>query len=122
MAATLDHRPRPGSETSRSCPALGLREARPGQTAREVGGGEPAPNAQEAAWEGGAAPRSRRERQAPPPAGRAPFVLQRPEDWVCVVRTGKGSHRRPTSLPFVLDTSPTLRENVEKMVIIASFY
>ena len=122
MAATLDRRPRPASETSRSGRALGLREARPGQPAREVGGGERAPVAQEAAWEGGAAPRSRRERQAPPPAGRAPFVLQRPEDWVFGVRTGKGSHRRQISLPFILGTYPTLRENVEKMVIIASFY
>lgn len=97
MAATLDRRPRPASETSRSGRALGLLEARPGQTAREAGGRERAPNAQEAAWEGGAAPRSRRERQAPPPAGRAPLVFQRPENWVFGVRTGKGS--RQTSLP-----------------------
>ena len=42
VAATLDSCPRPASETSRSGRALGLREARPGQPAREVGGGEKA--------------------------------------------------------------------------------
>lgn len=68
-ASTPGTPPGPGPGTSQSGRAQGLGEARPGgPPGRGRGKG-----ASEAAWEGrGAWPRQRRERQAPPLAGRAP--------------------------------------------------